>query len=904
MVLVISFIVFLRSLSKQHNMQFLSKLTLIFGFILGVLFVKAQPVASQTIAHFIENAKPKDKIEIIVQLSDKIDLWALNDSIKQTSLTQKQRAGLIISRLNQKAQQSQQAFLNEIPAQFNDRNFSVINSFWINNSVHILADKSFVNWVLQAGMVGVVMGAKELKMVWVEPTEMQALTNRDGATAEIGLVAVGARDLWSLGYTGKGTKFLCIDTGVWPDHPAISEQFLANYMPLNKTWFAYDLELPGDKASSHGTHVTGTVLGLERATNDTIGIAVNAHFIATDPVVSNLAFLKNISEFMAAFEFALNPDGDIETTDDMPDVINNSWGFQQSSEMIDVDPCTSPVIGDVLDAVFVAGIANVFSAGNSGPNASTIGQPQNYSPHPLNSFTVGAVNGASSAFPIADFSSRGPTICAEDAGGAFQIKPEVVAPGVSVRSAVNSEGYASFNGTSMASPHVTGVYLLLKEAFPALTAEDILGALYYSATDLGVEGEDDTYGMGMINALSAFNYLAENYTPVTPSEPSNFDPRVWVKPTVNQYLCSNSNDVIKAYFINFSGEPFDAAQQGSLTFKLNSEVLFSVDIEEAISPGDSLLFEVPISEYTHFIEPGINEFSAEFSRISTEPQDDNLINNRFFIRFFGKEFYSLPFLETFEDEGPLPFEKWSIINPDNSKTWELVEADGLENSVQSIYVNLASYTPRQSQRDDLISPEIELPEASKFLSFDKCYQFRNAIRADTLRIFISENCGETFAEIYKKGGEELGNVPGSNANFMPSLPEHWEKQYVDLSGYSGKVLLNFQTENRLGNNLLVDNIAVEEGDIPLSVQPLTKNLKYGLYPNPATSELTLSWKTQGSKPQWVELISSNGSILNQFEVQQAENQLLLNIEQLPPSLYLLRICEADGGCSTLKFIKQ
>jgi glycerol-3-phosphate O-acyltransferase len=58
--------------------------------------------------------------------------------------------------LNQKAQQSQQAFLNEIPAQFNDRNFSVINSFWINNSVHILADKSFVNWVLQAEKIWVV----------------------------------------------------------------------------------------------------------------------------------------------------------------------------------------------------------------------------------------------------------------------------------------------------------------------------------------------------------------------------------------------------------------------------------------------------------------------------------------------------------------------------------------------------------------------------------------------------------------------------------------------------------------------------------------------------------------------------------------------------------------------------
>ena len=46
----------------------------------------------------------------------------------------------------------------------------------------------------------------------------------------------------------------------------------------------------------------------------------------------------------------------------------------------------------------------------------------------------------------------------------------------------------------MAAPHVSGAILLLKEAFPYLSGEDLLWALYLTAVDLGAPGEDNTYG--------------------------------------------------------------------------------------------------------------------------------------------------------------------------------------------------------------------------------------------------------------------------------------------------------------------------------------------------------------------------------------------------------------------------
>ena len=88
---------------------------------------------------------------------------------------------------------------------------------------------------------------------------------------------------------------------------------------------------------------------------------------------------------------------------------------------------------------------------------------------------------------------------------------------MNVRSCIDQNNYANYNGTSMAGPHATGAVLLLKEAFPNVSGEDILLALYYSAIDLGDIGEDNTYGMGMIDVLGAYNYLAQTYTPTPPN---------------------------------------------------------------------------------------------------------------------------------------------------------------------------------------------------------------------------------------------------------------------------------------------------------------------------------------------------------------------------------------------------
>jgi subtilisin family serine protease len=84
--------------------------------------------------------------------------------------------------------------------------------------------------------------------------------------------------------------------------------------------------------------------------------------------------------------------------------------------------------------------------------------------------------------PLPPFSSRGPSFWGE-------IKPEVCAPGVDIRSSIPGGRYeGGWSGTSMATPHVAGLAALVLEANPTLTADDLENFMKYTALDLGRAG--------------------------------------------------------------------------------------------------------------------------------------------------------------------------------------------------------------------------------------------------------------------------------------------------------------------------------------------------------------------------------------------------------------------------------
>jgi len=453
-------------------------------------------------------AAPEAYQEVILQLADYVDTRAMLAAFEAENTPLAERSYQVITQLQAKAAATQPAVLDRLQ-QLAGADASSIYPVWIVNAIYVRANAAAILRMADWPEVG--------ELLWNAPVEMILPVSREVAAAgpngkEPGLSAIKAPFMWNLGYTGYGRKALVIDTGNDAEHPAMIDNFWGHQVPVQQAWNGS--KEPEDCAE-HGTHVTGTVCGLDRRTNDTIGVAFNAHWMGGPmqfPVGSDLGCSKSFDQTVfantATMQWAINPDGNAATTADQPDVINCSWRAGPFA-------CGNTQAINVLNAVEAAGIAVVWAQGNEGPAAGTVSSGAAMNMDLVNTFAVGAVNGANPNFPIADFSSRGPSPCG--GSGPLLIKPEVSAPGVAVRSAVPGTGYQSFNGTSMAAPHASGAIVLLREAFPYLSGIQLKLALYNSAVDLGTPGEDNAYGRGIIDLEAAYNYLlGQGNTPVPP----------------------------------------------------------------------------------------------------------------------------------------------------------------------------------------------------------------------------------------------------------------------------------------------------------------------------------------------------------------------------------------------------
>lgn len=447
--------------------------------------------------------------DVHVVLSSQVDLASLDLQLTAMRALPTQRSETVIHALKNMASATQTGLISTIKdSPFAEQ--SSVRSYWVANAIFAKQKNELIAELSTSPDVAWIGLNDQLKMEAVTAMAPAPPVSPNGK--EKGLSVINAPSLWAMGYTGYGQLAFTNDTGVAPDVPAISKQYRGFYTNPEAAFFSYNPATQSQQqdvtpydCQYHGTHVNGTILGLERTTNDTIGVAFNAQWIGA-AILCGLDTEDNV----AAFQWSLDPDGDPLTSDDIPDVINNSW-YDPSLDTLD---CYSVYI-PIVEAMEAAGIAVVFSAGNAGPAPETITQPHNININYVNSFTIGAVNGNTPSLPIASFSSRGPSHC-PIGDSSLIIKPEVSAPGVDVRSCF-PDGYGLLSGTSMASPHVSGAILLLKEAFPYLSGKEFKLALYYTATDLGVPGEDNTYGMGIINVLDAYNYLvAQGHVPVSP----------------------------------------------------------------------------------------------------------------------------------------------------------------------------------------------------------------------------------------------------------------------------------------------------------------------------------------------------------------------------------------------------
>lgn len=283
------------------------------------------------------------------------------------------------------------------------------------------------------------------------------------------------------GVNGTNVTVAVLDSGVDADHPDLTSSV------VDQNDFSGDGV--GDR-NGHGTHVAGTITGDGTESNgEYVGVAPDADVMDVKVLGDDGAGTQ--STVIEGIEYAVDNDADL---------ISMSLGGPVAED--------DPIVTAVNDAID-GGTHVVVAGGNAGPDMGTIGSPGVVE----DAITVGAADHHDDE--VASFSSRGPTT---DAG---LVKPDLLAPGVEISAAAVDGGedgvppYTDLSGTSMATPHVSGVVALLLEDNPDLSAYRTKDTLVSTSDWLGGTNPDVyAQGAGMVNTTAAVSQdiVIENAT--------------------------------------------------------------------------------------------------------------------------------------------------------------------------------------------------------------------------------------------------------------------------------------------------------------------------------------------------------------------------------------------------------
>ncbi len=444
-----------------------------------------------------------EMIPVIAMMADRVDLADLDARLDKMNATRRARHEIVVRTLQDKANTTQPALLDELGRLANAGHVEDFRPLWITNGVLLKIDREGILTLAQNEAIEeLYFGGYVLELIEPVDKPVPAPKGKFGSpspqapTIEPGLLDIKADFLWNLGFTGSTRLVSNIDTGVLGTHSAL-QRWRGNdagvtpaeawFDPVTNTTFPFDF-------SGHGSHTMGTICGSD-ASNIT-GVAYEAKYIAAG-VIDRVSIPQTIADAILAFQWTADPDGNPATIDDVPDCSSNSWGISPIYHGV---PHCDSTFWEVINGCESAGVAVIFAAGNEGSGSITLRTPADRITTVVDSLAIGSLQPGSTV--ISSFSSRGPSGC-----DSTTIKPEVCAQGENVRSAWNNGSFVTISGTSMACPHAAGSVTLLREVNPNLSSRRVKEILIETADDLGASGEDNTYGHGRINLQSAYNKI-------------------------------------------------------------------------------------------------------------------------------------------------------------------------------------------------------------------------------------------------------------------------------------------------------------------------------------------------------------------------------------------------------------
>ncbi|HVP25961.1 MAG TPA: S8 family serine peptidase, partial [Methanomicrobiales archaeon] len=273
---------------------------------------------------------------------------------------------------------------------------------------------------------------------------------------------INANGVWALGYTGNGVTVAVLDTGVAWDHPELVDSIAGGKSFVSYTPSYYD-------DAGHGTHVSGIITANGNPNANAKGVAPDAKVWMGK--VCDASGSCYVTDIATAIDYVVHHQTETGR------VISMSLGGGGTTG----PNCDTDYLASQVNAAVQAGVTVVVAAGNDKKTVSSPGCASG-------AISVGAVD--SGDVRASSFSGMGAAL-------------KVMAPGVSIYSTLPGGSYASWSGTSMATPHVAGTVALMLSKNSGLPDSTIKSILYTTARDLGTQGWDQYYGWGRVDALAA-----------------------------------------------------------------------------------------------------------------------------------------------------------------------------------------------------------------------------------------------------------------------------------------------------------------------------------------------------------------------------------------------------------------
>lgn len=403
----------------------------------------------------------------------------------------------VIQGLKETAEKSQESLLEYLEEEKKQGSVEDFHSYYVVNGLSVTSTKEVAQKIASFAEVEKILPNEKRYLITKDSNPVMKL-NSENEEPEWNIDRIGAPALWEQGIGGSGIVIASIDSGVQWDHPALKESYRGYDLATGEVDHSYSWYDPVENSSEpmddvgHGTHVTGTMVGQETDGTSKVGVAPEAEWIAVRAFTAEGE--TSDEDLLKAAEWVLLPTDEEgnERPDLRPDIVNNSWGGGAG-----LDEWYRDIVQEWRNVgilpVFAAGNISMFNPGGEG----SVENPANYP----ESFAVGATDEFNK---VTAFSLRGPSPYDE-------IKPDVAAPGAGIYSAIPGNEYGDKNGTSMATPAVSGLAALLLSYQSDLSVDELEDVLKISAIPLTDEEYEEVpnngYGHGLVDGQNAIAHL-------------------------------------------------------------------------------------------------------------------------------------------------------------------------------------------------------------------------------------------------------------------------------------------------------------------------------------------------------------------------------------------------------------